>query len=346
MNKEIDIVFALLRGALGGAKPDLQRLEANEWWSLFRLLQQNHVAALASEIVRQLAEPLQPPREVKIPWLSERQKAENWYRHQCEVQSNVIELMQRNGIKTLVLKGTHLAKLYPLEALREFGDIDLYFYDRHDEADALAARELKVAIFNFAHHHTKYDFRGVTVESHYDFINAHTPPSNKQYEKRLKELAPSPMFELLFLLRHMAGHFASNRITLRDLCDWHLLTTALAGKVDWSSIEHQAEESGMAEFLHIVNTIARQRLGNNAVPDTACDRATMRRVEQNIVYGDCSLRQEYGEEDLGRLWWKLRRYRVNQWKRRLVYRHDSAVALLISSLTAHAMKPQSILHKM
>ena len=43
MGKEIDIAFALLRGALDGTVPEVEHMDAHSWWHLFRLMQQNHV---------------------------------------------------------------------------------------------------------------------------------------------------------------------------------------------------------------------------------------------------------------------------------------------------------------
>lgn len=364
MKSEIDIAFELLKSALldvnESSTPDTQHLSLStqEWWSLFRLLQQNHVAALCYDVVAKIG----VPREVLIPWLSEREKAVDWYRHQSEVQQEIIDLMHRNGIETLVLKGTHLAKYYPEPELREFGDLDLYFYDRHDEADKLAAKKLHVTVNNEVHHHTKYNYRGVTVESHYDFINSHTPRSNRRYEAMLKELtAANPStksgemtigerkcastFEVLFLLRHMAGHFAASRITLRDVVDWHLLTKATRESVDWDKVAEAVEESGMTQFMNILNTIAANRLGSTA-PHSVADSTTIdSRVEHDIVYGDDLLHGEKDIDGLNRLAWKLRRYRANRWKQPLVYAHDSRLSLFLSSLSSHAKKPQSILHK-
>jgi hypothetical protein len=76
--------------------------------------------------------------------------------------------------------------------VRQFGDLDLYFFDRHDEADEVARRELHVQVDNHSHHHTRYELRGITIESHYDFVNTPYPPSNRNYETLLKEQAPSP----------------------------------------------------------------------------------------------------------------------------------------------------------
>lgn len=338
-------MFGLLRSALTGEPTAVP--VGTDWQRLFQLLQQNHVAALASEAFSHLTQEQKPPRNVLIPWLSEREKAAAWYRHQLGVQQEIEQLMLQHGIKTMALKGTTLAQLYPQPDLREFSDLDLYFYDRHSEADQLAAKHLGVHVNNDSHHHTKYDYRGVTIESHFDLVNAHYPPSNRRYEKLLKELSTDncqlPTFEILFLLRHMAGHFAASRITLRDLVDWHLLSTAHRTAADWNKVRNGIKESGMADFAEALNNIVHNRFGtDNPLPHNA-DSSLVERIENDIIYGNLA---EHKEETLRRLAWKLRRYSTNRWKHRLVYQHDPAWRLFLASLTAHAAKPRSILHKM
>ncbi|MBR4505685.1 MAG: nucleotidyltransferase family protein [Bacteroidales bacterium] len=339
---EIQLAYNLLRAAIDGQAPLLgtRPIEASMWWNLFRLMQQNHVAAMTADTVAAL----DVPREVKIPWLSERDKAARWHRYQREVQQEIADTMSRNGIDTLVLKGTHTAQYYPVPELREFGDLDLYFYNRHDEADRVAQKSLRVIVSNEAHHHSKYDYRGVTVESHYDFINVHYPPSNRRYEAMLKELAPSPTFEVLFLLRHMAGHFAAARITLRDLVDWTLTCRALNDKVDWGRVQDIATEYGMSSFVRALSLVAEHQLGipmplqlSNG-PDDIADRDLF---ERDIVYGSVD---DHAADGVGRLGWKFRRWNVLAWKRRMVY-SDSSASLWLASLTSHTMKPQSFLHK-
>ena len=320
---EQEIAFRLLRSALDGQAPDLgtEPIETALWWSLFRLMQRNHLVALTAETVAMLG----MPREVKIPWLAESAKAERWHRYQREVQEEIVGTMAKHGIDTLVLKGTHTAQHYPKPELREFGDLDLYFYDKHDEADRVAREVLRVEVSKDSHHHTKYNYRGVTVESHYDFLNIHYPPSNRRYEALLKEQVPSPTFEILFLLRHMACHFASGRITLRDLADWQLTCRALKDKADWQLVEKTVADYGMTEFAAALNDIEHYP-----------------HIKRDIVYGTV---EDLADDGLARLGWKLRRWRALAWKRRMVF-NDSKSALFIASLTSHAEKPQSILHKM
>ena len=360
MVNEIDIVFGLLRLSLGDnagqetLNSQLSTLNSKEWWSLFRLLQRNHVAALCYEA----AAATDIPREVKIPWLAEREKAVGWHRHQHKVQDEIVATMQAHGIQTLVLKGTHIAQYYPQADLREFGDLDLYFYDKHDGADRVAHEVLKVEVNNDAHHHSKYNYHGVTVESHYDFVNVHYPPSNRRYEALLKELVGTKdslstfnfqlsTFEILFLLRHMACHFASSRNTLRDIVDWTLTCRALQDKVDWQLVEKTIVDYGMVEYVSTLNAIAEQRLGfqppSSSVSLSPYHPLTLSLVEKDLVYGSPEA-DDKKADGLARLSWKLRRWRALAWKRSMVY-NDNPTGLLIASITSHTKKPQSILHK-
>lgn len=343
MNRESNIAFALLRSAIAGGKPDLgtETLETRQWWNLFRLLQINHVAAMTAETVAAL----DVPREVKIPWLAESDKAIRWHRYQAEVQQDIVDTMTRHGIKTLVLKGTHTAQYYPQPEQREFGDLDLYFYDRHSEADAVARQELGVTIDNGAHHHSKYNYRGITVESHYDFLNTHYPPSNRHYEQVLKELAPSATFEVLFLLRHMAGHFAAARTTLRDLVDWSLTCRALQKEVDWDTVGKVINDYGMRPFVRALCSVAENNLDiqlpltfdNN--PSAEDEKS---RVIHDMVYGSVD---DHASNGIGRIGWKWNRWHTFGWKRHMVY-SDSDINLWFASLASHLAKPVSIMNKM
>ncbi len=256
MYSDVDITFTLLKSALDGSTPELGSMDVSRWWSLFRRMQQNHVAALTYNATARC----EVSRDVLMPWLSEREKGIDWHRYQSGVQKDIVDTMLRNGIRTLVLKGTHLAQYYPEPELREFGDLDLYFFDSHAEADRVAQRELKVTVNTEPHHHTRYNYRGVTVESHYDFFNNYYPGSNKPYNKMLASLAPSPTFDVLHFLRHAAIHFAAKGLNLRDLCDWVMIVTN--GKdIDWNTVEREINHFGMAPFVATLDEITRTRLG-------------------------------------------------------------------------------------
>lgn len=337
---EQETAYQLLRAALNRQEPCLgtKPLDTARWWSLFRLLQRNHVAALCYEAATAGG----APREVIIPWLAEYSKVVDWHSYQHNVQDEIVGTMQQHGIKTLVLKGIHTAQYYPRPEEREFGDLDLYFYDLHHEADRVAGGKMGVEVRHNSHHHTKYDYRGVTIESHYDFLNVHYPPSNHRYEKMLKELAPSPTFEILFLIRHMACHFAASRITLRDLTDWYLTCKALREQVDWHQVQGILKQYHMDTFASVLSAIIERQLDYTMPLPGISLLDGDSRVEHDLVYGDAT--DESDADGFSRLGWKLRRWRALSWKRHMVF-GDSEWVLFLASLTSHAEKPHSILHK-
>lgn len=342
--RDQELIFRLIRSALEGQPPYLGTtpIEPSQWWTLFRLAQRGHVAALTSLTVADL----DIPRDVKIPWLAEREKTASWYNYQQEVQQEVIRVMDRRLIDTLVLKGSSIAQYYPQPELREFGDIDLYFYARHDEADDIARRELGVAILDNNVHHTKYDLRGVTVESHRDFLNRLYPRSNRSLEATLKKMAPSANFEVLYLMRHMATHFAAGRNTLRDITDFYLTCRTHHADINWPVVQDIVQRSGMLPYAAAICTIIEKRFEYRipiTFPVYIIGNDTPENVEQDIVYGS-RYSDDTHADGLSRLLWKVRRWFANRWKRRMVYT-DSDASLIIASITSHLSKPRSILHK-
>lgn len=342
--RDNEILFRLIRSAIDGQPPYLgtDPVDPSRWWTVFRLAQRGHVAALTSTAIADM----DIPRDVKIPWLAEREKAASWYRYQLQVQDTIVKTMERHVIDTLVLKGTNLAQYYPTPELREFGDLDLYFYDRHDEADGIARRELGVNILSDSHHHTKYDLRGVTVESHYDLLNCHYPYSNRRLEQTLKKMAPGANFEVLFLLRHLAVHFASSSITLRDITDFYLTCYTQRDNVNWPVVQDMIQRSGMSRFTASLCDIVKRRF-DYGIPLKfsvyVLDEHTTQRIEIDTVYGN-PYSDDRRVDGLPRLIWKVRRWFANRWKRRIVF-SDSELSLLLASLTSHIAKPRSILHK-
>lgn len=313
--KEAELAFALLRGAIDGTVPALgdRPIETSTWWGVFKLMQRHHVVALSHSVAAKCG----VPREVIMPWLAEREKATDWYRYQLDVQNDITDVMQKNGIPFSILKGTHLAQYYPQPELREFGDIDIFFGDRHPAADEVARRELHVAVDTKPHHHTKYIYRGVSVESHYDYFNRHYPASNLQYNKMLATVDDPATFDVLHFLRHAAIHFADKGLKLRDLCDWIFLVER-CGKVDWNKVRTEVKRFGMSDFVNTLDSTTHLRLGKASLLWDDNPTGMESRFEEDILLGGRAAKG-YGE---------------NGWKRRLAF-GDSAASLLIHKAISH-----------
>ncbi|MCQ5099088.1 nucleotidyltransferase family protein [Bacteroides caccae] len=55
---------------------------------------------------------------------------------------------------------------------RELGDMDIYTYDKHDEANQIP-KSLGIDV-EFDEKHDMFNFEGVNVEHHNTFINVHS----------------------------------------------------------------------------------------------------------------------------------------------------------------------------
>lgn len=310
MMTETDIAFALLRSAIDGSVPKLEQIETNMWWSVFRLVQRHHVVALTYDV----AVRCEVPRAVLMPWLSEREKAIGWHRYQLKVQQDIVDTMRQNNIPVTVLKGTHTAQYYPQAEMREFGDLDLYFGDRHAAADEVARRKLNVTVDVTPHHHTKYDYRGVTVESHFEFFNRYYPGSNKRYNQMLASMGASQTFDVLHFLRHAAIHFAAQRLSLRDLCDWAFIV-ANGKEVDWRTVETEMKRFGMSMFAATLDGITHSRLGIASTMYKGTPSDYLIPMENDIFHGKQSDNTPS-------------QYLHSRWKRRLAF-GDSEPSLLL-----------------
>lgn len=345
-------MFALLRAGLWGQLPEealFETVSFEEWKELFTLAGDNKVTALCCDGIERLPQQCRPPRGIWIPWVAERQKVEERYQHQLRVLGELENLFEPQGIRTLVLKGAAVGSYYPIPKHRQFDDLDLYHWGKWKEADALVSQQLGVKVSNDAYHHTKYDYLGVTIENHYTFVNCRNQRSDKDYERLLvAQLGESynPTFEALFLMRHMSGHFASSRITVRNLTDWLMFVERYRDCVDWEKISDVFNHYVMTPFVGTVHAILEDELGLQPVPHLHRnpDEKLNHRVLCDILYGEFA-EMQHSQENLGRVFWKLRRYRANRWKHQICY-SDPWLSSFCRGIFAHMLKPRSIIHKM
>lgn len=341
-------LFTLLQLALE-LKDDLEfdSMDEEAWKCMFYIAQKNNITALLFDGILKLPEELRPPRKIWLRWAVEQEKSVAAYFRKCEVQKDLIAYFGKHDIPTHVLKGTTLSSCYPHPEYRSLGDIDIYQSGLQKESDALVERNLGISVSNDAHHHSKYVYKGVTVENHYDFVNTHTPKSNKEYEKILKALDPeSPMFQALFLARHTAEHFVSSRITVRALCDWTMFQKTHREDVDWKKVWGILEQFNSHRFIGILQGIIEDEFQMPAIPSLSRyeSRELQKRVLNDIINGEYET-PDPGVASLKRMIWKVRRYNANRWKHSLVY-SDSQASLIASSLVSHLQKPKSISNKM
>lgn len=251
MERQEVMLLALLRAALHQQEVETLHLEQateDDWEQCFRLAVRQGVSALAWEGVERLPVELSPPLNVKLSWALVEKKQVAKYRKHCQALDELIGMLARHGIATLVLKGVGLSRLYPVPAHREGGDIDIYTYsadkscmtdeEANNLANELLVRHGAIMEESAFHKHSKCCYKGITLENHRMFLHEAECQMivkaelwlEKHMETQEVELldgeyrivVPCAPFDRVFVSLHAAQHYGMG-LSLKHLCDWVLL---------------------------------------------------------------------------------------------------------------------------
>lgn len=285
---------------------------------------------------------------------------EDKYSQRVNVIESLAQLFAEQNIPLMVLKGYGVSLYYPVPTHRTFSDVDIYNFGQIEKADSLAIQKLGVTIDEDVHHHNRFVYNGVLVENHYDFVETHSHRSSARFEKVLKDEAhrgyaehaignqivrlPSPMFNALFLMRHMACHYAAERVSVRHLCDWKQFVEKEGDKIDWPKVNAIYEQFNMKRFADAVTRICIEYLGMNPniIPDTKSERTLENRIVNDILHAEFD-EPKPAKGAIRIVWWKMRRFWANRWKHELIYNESWAMTFFCSAYS-HLLKPKTITH--
>lgn len=357
-DRYVNILLSVLNNtSKASLQDDIKSLSEEEWRELLSLAQQHNIIPLVCDGIATYRKDIPQKVFAKLAGLT--LIAEDKYEARIKVLKELAALMEANNIPFMVLKGYGISLFYPIPNHRTFSDIDTYNFGRFEDADNILAKEIGVKIDGDVHHHTTCVYKGVLIENHYDFINTSQHNSNLRFEQILKEEAakgtiqhkigdvavilPSAMFNALFLMRHMASHYAAERVSLRHLCDWMQFIKAEHQNIDWTRVNDIYKEFNMKRFADAITRICITHLGmeNNLIPDVICDEKLEERILRDIILPEFTDEKPSGFVRI--VWWKTRRYFSNRWKHKLIY-NESWLWTFFQSAYAHLLKPKTITH--
>lgn len=368
-NLYIKVLFHLLRIALGNENPSSSLSEERvRWDEVINLAMSQGLDAIAFDGIQALFD--HSSREdistlegflgaKKYEWFGCMLQAEQDYDAYCNVLRDLVSFYNSEDIPVLLLKGYGLSLNYPIPAHRPTGDIDIYLFGEWERSDQLFAAKRGIRIDNSHHHHSVFNFKGRSVENHYDFFNIYAHRSSRRIESILKERIaydwteydldgatlrlPGANFNALFLLRHNASHFASVNMNLRQVLDWLLFVRQHHNQVNWTWLYGILRQENMIRFANTLNTIGVMYLGfdRSLFPEIEEDNALVERVFNEILY------PTYNEKEDGTIGKSLRvkpsRWWHNRWKHKLCY-SDSLLSSFLNSLYAKILKPSHFVH--
>ena len=294
----------------------------------------------------------------RIQWFGNVVANEHVYAKHEKTMTDLARLYANNGIRMMVVKGYGLTLDWPVPNHRPVGDLDIYNFGKWKEADVLVAKECGIKVDDGHEHHTVFNYKGVSVENHYDFINTKAHRDAPKIEARLKSLAekdcreieiqgtkiylPSSDFNAIFLMRHMGQHFAGDHLNLRQVLDWGFFVRAHHNEVDWNATIDFLKEIGIYTFFNQINAICVDYLGfpESCFPSIERNKDLEERIIMDILH------PEFAEEKPASgliliLTFKFRRWWHNRWKHPLVYK-EWLLPMFLTLLWSHLRRYKTI----
>ena len=336
-----------------------------DWDEMKRIATAQGVVAIVLDALSSLPKDVRPSGRILFDWIGQVCKMENVYKYHRAAIIQLADFYAQNGYQMMILKGYGLSKCWPVPQHRPVGDIDIYLGRKNvdsifgeenvwKEADAVIHEKLGIDIDNTHHHHSVFSYKGISVENHFDFINAYDHRSSRDMESFLRQIAaenyvrsddskdlffPSDEFNALFILKHCSGHFASTEITIRHLLDWLLFIRCHNDNINWDALYDNLERFGLVRLANIFSSIGVNYLG--------MDKSLFYSLESNNYLVDRVLNDilspEFTEHENGTLlsglWVKPRRFWHNRWKHKICY-PDSFVSGFIWTTYSKLLKPR------
>lgn len=356
---ELEKLFIeLICVSLGTSKSISRTPSPSDWNQLFKIAEKHSLAGVCFTGLQYLGADADDGY-AKIG-MSESQYL-NWMGATAEIQqenmchsdfiAKLAKFYETEGIGMMLLKGLGLSQYYPEPQMRKAGDVDIYLFS--DEMSVVPAwkrgddaveRYFNVPVRSDSEHHTKFMLEGISVENHYDFVNTRIRKSSQRLEKVFKKLVedqsnffeingqrvylPSDKLNALFLLRHCAGHFSAEGVTLKTVLDWGLFVTG-THFAEWDWLWDMAQQYNMHKFLMCLNAICIEDFGfdRTAFDLRHYDSALKRRVLDEILHGPQFVKDATA-------WLRAKRWWQHRWKHRICY-SDSLLSSFFYSVKAN-----------
>lgn len=229
-----------------------------------------------------------------------------------EHQRKLLDLLAKNNIPCVILKGMSVARMYPHPELRAPGDIDILV----DEENIDEVRSLMLADgFSLTHDkekHVCYDKGDLSVEVHRKI--ARYPDNEKgnftrEYMRGAPERAVQATLngvsfpvlpdvdQLISLLLHMAEHISDSGIGLRQLCDWAVAVNAMRSEIREEQLQ-LFDRCGLLAFAKTMTGLCEKYLGLPAVEWAADDDETVEDALISDILDGGNFRAQYSARPL------------------------------------------------
>lgn len=228
--KAQELFFELLQISTG-ARDKLRHTYADEdWLAALTIARYQAINGVLFSAIENLPKEQCPSREPIIRWLASADNIERFSLRIMEAGDAAVKYFRSCGFPCCILKGSSVARYYPVPSRRSSGDIDIWLGGtRYEIYDFARKSDKEGKLYGVNYHHIHYHlFDDVHLEIHIHPSYLSSPLRNYRfhrwcdmYRPTFEADAPSLAFDRVFILLHCYRHINGSGVGLRQIMDYY-----------------------------------------------------------------------------------------------------------------------------
>lgn len=251
-----------------------RRLNEVDWISLYTEAQRQAISGILLDGVEKVIASGEDKPKFLMQWISQVLALENRNRLLNARCKEITKIFKELGLRSCVLKGQGVARLYPNPLRRQCGDIDLWVEGNRDDIYKTLKARWKVGE-TVIHHAEVEIFKDTPTEIHFVPSFAYSPFLYCRYKRFFKRWAdrqfdncmesvgfacPTPEFNAVYSLMHIFHHVLHEGIGLRQLLDYYYILRSL-DKEQLVQVFEEMRHLGLVKFAEAVMYVEQQMFG-------------------------------------------------------------------------------------
>ena len=308
------VFLELLRAGLwGGDQRSVQEFNVQvfkdvDWNYIYQLAQEQSVQGLVLQGIdsfRFQVPGFKIPQELLLQWIGEVQMIEQQNLAMNEFVAWVIELLKKDSIYALLVKGQGIAQCYEKPLWRACGDVDLLLSDENYRNAVQVLRPIASSIDeeNSYSKHLALTIEGLFVELHGTLRSGlwrnldrelDTVQNSMFYEGKVRSwmngdtqvFLPAADEDVVFVFAHILQHFYKEGIGLRQICDWCRLLWTYKDSLNHGLLESRIKSMGVMTEWKAFASLAVDYLGMSveAMPFYSDDKKWKRKAARVMEF--------------------------------------------------------------
>ncbi len=197
------------------------------------------------------------------------------YSKRMTVYYQLLEELQKNRIRHLIMKGMSIASLYPQEEVRTMNDIDL-LVDEENISKITELLEQMGAMYEVevSNEHVRvFRWKRICIEIHtglacdedfagkYNYQQYFAPVFSRACQIQPFTYQMCPMDNMIYALYHLAKHFYNGGCGVRMITDIAVMFQYYKETLDWQTFWKQLEKMGLKPFAENILYLCEQWFG-------------------------------------------------------------------------------------